>query len=363
MNILIDIGHPGQVHLFKYVIEKLKEKDHKVLVTVKDLPHAIKLLEAYQIPYISLGRKYDSILLKGLNQLRYDINLYKIAKESGIHIAVGSSMNIAHASVFSKMSSILLDDDDAEAVKLFSWFAHPFADCIVSPHALAHQRDNKKGITYRGTHELFYLHPKYFKPDISIVEEAGINTGNPFFILRFVSGKAYHDTREEWMTIDQKLKIINLVKDYGEVFITTERKIEPELEKWQLKVSPEKIHHLMYFATMFIGDSQTMTSEAAILGTPAIKCNTFAHKLSVPNMLEEKYKLCYSFQTHEFELMCQKIHGLLEKKSLKEDWRRKREHFISDVIDPTSFLVWFIEEYPESKRTMKGNPDYQYNFR
>jgi predicted glycosyltransferase len=114
---------------------------------------------------------------------------------------------------------------------------------------------------------------------------------------------------------------------------------------------------------MFIGDSQTMTSEAAILGTPAIKCNTFAHKLSVPNMLEEKYKLCYSFQTHEFELMCQKIHGLLEKKSLKEDWRRKREHFISDVIDPTSFLVWFIEEYPESKRTMKGNPDYQYNFR
>jgi predicted glycosyltransferase len=152
MNILIDIGHPGQVHLFKYVIEKLKEKDHKVLVTVKDLPHAIKLLEAYQIPYISLGRKYDSILLKGLNQLRYDINLYKIAKESGIHIAVGSSMNIAHASVFSKMSSILLDDDDAEAVKLFSWFAHPFADCIVSPHALAHQRDNKKGITYSGTH-------------------------------------------------------------------------------------------------------------------------------------------------------------------------------------------------------------------
>jgi predicted glycosyltransferase len=56
------------------------------------------------------------------------------------------------------------------------------------------------------------------------VEEAGITSGNPFFILRFVSGKAYHDTREEWMTIDQKLKIINLVKDYGEVFITTERK-------------------------------------------------------------------------------------------------------------------------------------------
>jgi len=27
------------------------------------------------------------------------------------------------------------------------------------------------------------------------------------------------------------------------------------------------------------------------------------------------------------------------------------------------FLVWFIENYPESNKIMKENPDYQYNFR
>jgi len=38
-----------------------------------------------------------------------------------------------------------------------------------------------------------------------------------------------------------------------------------------------------------------MTSEAAMLGTPSLKLNSFAGKLSVPNELEQKYQLCYSF--------------------------------------------------------------------
>jgi hypothetical protein len=36
---------------------------------------------------------------------------------------------------------------------------------------------------------------------------------------------------------------------------------------------------------------------------------------------------------------------------------------IKDKIDVTAFMVWFIENYPESKRIMKENPDYQYKFK
>jgi hypothetical protein len=32
-------------------------------------------------------------------------------------------------------------------------------------------------------------------------------------------------------------------------------------------------------------------------------------------------------------------------------------------IDPTAFLTWFIEKYPESSKIMKENPDYQFNFK
>ncbi len=363
MNILIDIGHPGQVHLFRNVYLLLREKGHKVIVTVKDIPVARQLLQAYRIPFVSLGKKYDSILLKGFTQLKYNFNLYKIARKEKIDIAVGSSITITHVSVFHRMKSIVLDDDDAEAVRLFSLFAHPFADSIVSPAALAHQRTRRNDFTYQGTHELFYLHPNWFVPNPAILSEAGIQHGETYFILRFVSGKAYHDAGHNWISLSQKQEIVNLLEPHGRVFITTERDIEPELEKWQLRLPPEKIHTLLFYATLFIGDSQTMTSEAAILGTPALKCNSFAQKLSIPNLLEHKYDLCYSFQPSGFENLKEKINSLLREKNLKKHWQEKRQRFLADCIDTTRFLTWFIENYPAVISQLKKDPELLTQFR
>ena len=42
---------------------------------------------------------------------------------------------------------------------------------------------------------------------------------------------------------------------------------------------------------MFIGDSQTMTSEAAVLGVPSLRCNSFAGRISYINEQEFKYGL------------------------------------------------------------------------
>jgi len=363
MNILFDIGHPGQVHLFRFAIKQLEKKGHNIIVTVKDIPNAKKLLRAFEISWFSLGKKYDSIFLKGLTQLKYNFHLFRIARKNKIDLAIGSSFTITHVSLIHRMKSIVLDDDDQSAVRLFSLFAHPFADCIISPDALKNDRTKNKDFIYAGTHELFYLHPSFFKPNPNIIKSLNINIDEPFFILRFVSGKAYHDIGKNWLTTDQKLKIIKLLEPYGKVFITTERKIETKLEKWQLKIPPEKIHHLMYYANMFIGDSQTMTSEAAILGTPAIKCNTFAHKLSVPNMLESEYGLCYSYHPDEFDIMINKISTLLKQNNIKSLWKKKRDKFLKNTINPTKYLVWFIENYPESARIMKEDPDYQYNFK
>jgi len=215
VNLLFDIGHPGQVHLFRNAIGILMERGHDITVTVKDLPSARQLLDAYGIPWISLGKKYDALLLKGLSQLRYDYSLWKIARERKTDIAIGSSITIAHASVLHRMKSILLDDDDADAVRLFSLFAHPFADTVLSPSALAHQRTHRRDIVYAGTHELFYLHPKRFTPDPSVPEKAGIDLSKPYFIARFVSGKAYHDRGERWITMEQKLRIIRLLEKHG----------------------------------------------------------------------------------------------------------------------------------------------------
>jgi hypothetical protein len=36
---------------------------------------------------------------------------------------------------------------------------------------------------------------------------------------------------------------------------------------------------------------------------------------------------------------------------------------LTDKIDVTAFMVWFIENYPESARIVERNPAYQFRFK
>ena len=50
-------------------------------------------------------------------------------------------------------------------------------------------------------------------------------------------------------------------------------------------------------------------------------------------------------------------------KNDKKKWSDRREKLLSDMIDVTSFMTWFVENYPESIRILKENPDYQFRFK
>ena len=361
MNILFDINHPAHVHLLRHVYRKLVEDGHTIIVAVKEIPSAMKLLDSYDIPYINIGKKADGIGKKGIDQLVYDNRLRKIVHENHIDIGVGSSINIPHVSRLSRMKSIILDDDDDNAEPLFVKYGHPFADVILTPWNV--KRKSKKTVYVATYHELAYLHPKHFIPDPSVLQDVGVEKGEPYFILRFNAFKAHHDIGEIGLSIESKRRLVDSLKTRGKVFITTERIMDDEFKPYQLEISPEKTHSLMYYATMFVGDSQTMTSEAAVLGTPAIKCNSFAGRLSVPNELEQKYGLCYSFLPSQLEAFFSKIEELLALSDLKAEWEKRRMRMLADKIDYTDFLVWFVENFPGSRKALIDNPNYQYEFR
>ena len=119
----------------------------------------------------------------------------------------------------------------------------------------------------------------------------------------------------------------------------------------------------MYYATMLVGDSQTMTSEAAVLGTPAIRCNTFVRRISYLEEEEFKYNLTYGFLPENSDSLFSKINELLEMPNIKNEWKKRRENMLKDKIDVTAFFTWFIENYPQSAQIMRENPDYQYKFK
>jgi predicted glycosyltransferase len=52
---------------------------------------------------------------------------------------------------------------------------------------------------------------------------------------------------------------------------------------------------------MYIGDSQTMTAEAAVLGTPAIRFNDFVGELSYLEELEYTFDLTYGIKTNFYK--------------------------------------------------------------
>jgi len=360
MNILMDIAHPAHVHLLRNTYYELKNRGHNVFVTVKDIPSARILLEKYQIPYIYLGGKKDTLIGKALLQIGYNLKVWWLVISKKIEIGFGSSVTLTHISALTGMKSIFLDDDDDDVEPLVVKYAHPFADVVLSPDCA--KRTSSKLITYRGYHELAYLHPNNFTPDVSVLTEIGLNPDETYFVLRFNAFKAHHDVGVKGLSIENKRKLITYLETKGKVFITTERNIDDEFKQYQLLLSPEKVHSLIYYATMLIGDSQTMTSEAAVLGTPAIRSNSFVGRISYLEEEEHTYGLTFGFLPNAFEAVMKKIEELLSISNLKEMWQERRMEMLRDKIDVTAFFVWFIENYPESKRIMAEDPGFQDGF-
>ncbi|HRX98430.1 MAG TPA: hypothetical protein P5514_15900 [Bacteroidales bacterium] len=145
------------------------------------------------------------------------------------------------------------------------------------------------------------------------------------------------------------------MKKYGKVFISAEGEVDPEFRPMLLPDRPELMHSFLAFASLSVGESQTMTTEAAVLGTPALKCNTFAGRLSVPNELEQQYGLCYAFQPADYDGMIKKLDELLSMPNLKAEWLQRRSRMLKDKMDVTGFLAWFVEGYPKSVQEVRKN--------
>jgi predicted glycosyltransferase len=358
MRILIDIGHPAHVHLFRNLYFELVAEGNFVIVSIKDIPIAKKLLDIYGIPYTVLGKKSDGLFGKFFDQLIFGFKVWRIVKRNRIEIAIGTSINIAHVSKFSKVTSFVFDDDDSEVQPLMVKFGHPYADYIISPNVLDYESNRENRITYPGYHELAYLHPKRFTPDKSVLTELGIDSTEKFFILRFNAFKAHHDVGVSGLSLEQKRRLVEYLLHFGRVVITTERDIDAEFLPYQIKVSPERAHSLLSFATVFIGDSQTMTSEAAVLGVPSLRCNSFAGRISYLEEEEKKYGLTYAYLPNDFESLMSRLESWMTESDLLSKWKDKRQAMLNDKIDVTLFFKTMLYDFSRDGKIKKQQWDF-----
>jgi hypothetical protein len=363
MKILIYLHHPAHFHLFKNVISSLAINNELIiLATKKDILE--DLLQNEGLSYINVlpnGRK-DNKLAIAIGLLKQDFRLLKICLKYKPDILVGTSTEITHIGKLLNIPSLFLNEDDIDVIPLVGKLAYPFAKHLLVPIVCNTGKWNPKTINYHSFHELAYLHPNNFEPNRSIVSKT-LNMEKPYFILRFAKLGAHHDNGIKGISNDLTHQIINLLEPYGNILITSERELDQQLEKYRININPNEIHHFMYYTSLFIGDSQTMAAESAVLGVPFIRYNDFVGRISYLEELENKYQLGFGIKTNESDKLIQTIKGLLEQKDCKAVYQERRRKMLSEKINYADFLSWFIENYPSSVDTMKANPDYQFNFK
>jgi uncharacterized protein len=355
MRILIGIGHPAHVHFFKNFIHTIQKKGHEVRIVARDKEVTINLLEKYNFNYTVFTRHKQSPIAKLLELPQNDLIFLNAAKQFKADLLIGiNNYTSAHVGTLSRIPSIIFTDTEDAALANFLTF--PFAQTICTPSCFLKDLGSKQ-VRYRGFHELAYLHPNYFTPDPAILDQLGISKGENYFLLRFISWAASHDIGLSGMRMDSVNSIIQSLEEKGHVFISSERPLEPALEKYRLQTSPDLIHSLMYYAGLYMGEGGTMAAEAAILGTPSIHVESNAKGIATGNLsgnfreLRDRYGLLYFFADQNEAFL--KALEILENKNAKQEWQRKRENLLKDKIDVTTWMTNFIENYPDSFQQYK----------
>jgi hypothetical protein len=341
-RILVDIGHPAHVHLFRNAIKILESHGHAVTITTREKDVATDLLDAYGFTYDIVSKARRGTLGLARELFEHDYGVLRAAKHHQSKILIGTSVSITHVAPLIGGTSVVFNEDDASVAKTFVRLSYPFADKIVTP-AVLNEDHGKKHITYEGFQKLAYLHPNYFTPDPQVISNLGLTPGDPYFLLRFVSHKAAHDKGEFGMPFDLQLKITNLLRQHGQVFITSEAPLHHKLEPYRIKINPSEIHSVMAYASIFIGDSQSMNVEAAILGVPSMRINSFADRCSILQELENKYQLTYAYFPSQEQEIFDHLDTWLSYEHLRDKWEQKRQKMLRDKIDVTAWMVDFIE--------------------
>lgn len=338
MHVLFDLGHPAHVHLFRHTAMKLLKRGDQVTITIRDRGIISKLLEYYGLPYVIASKPRHGILGNGLELIIHNWKTLMASLPNRPDFLVGTSVSAAHVGFIVNRPSIIFNEDDADYIPLFTKITYPFATRIVIPDTLR-DRHSPKTIRHNSLHELAYLHPDHFTPNPDALSHLGVKKGEPFFIIRMVDLIAHHDANEKGLSVDEIEALVEDLDQYGQVFVNAEGKIPFSLKERAFQAPPTQMHDILAFTKMLISDSQTMTIEAAVLGRPAIRCNSFVGRCSVISELETRYGLAWGFQPSEFKAMQKTIHALINSTDLEEIMAARRAYLLSEKHDLSNWMI------------------------
>jgi uncharacterized protein len=343
---MIDIGHPAHVHYFKNLIKLLEEKSHDVFVTARDKEMTHELLNENGIDFYNRGKGGKTFVQKFLYLFKGDFILLKCALNFKPDIFLSfSSPYAAQASWVLRKPHVAFTDTEHATLGNLAFSLFSKVVCTPSCYTGSFGKKQKMFNSYM---ELCYLHPNYFTPDPYILDKLNMAPGEKYVVLRFVSWGATHDVGHSGISDKNKILAVKEFSKYAKVFITSEANLPQEIEQFRIKIPRNEIHHALYYAEMLYGESATMASECAVLGTPAIYLDNDGRGYTDEE--ESEYGLVFNYSESHDDQLKSILKGvdLLRYHSDGKEWQEKRANLLLNKIDPTKFMVDLVLGYPNS---------------
>jgi uncharacterized protein len=334
MRILVDIGHPAHVHLFRNLIKRVQAEGGAALATTREKEVTVQLCQAYGIPQLVISRKRWGVVGSGREYLERTWKLWRAARQFRPDVLMGTSVSIGPVGRLIGKPSIVFQEDDASHVPGFARLAYPLSSYIATPACLAHEDYGRKHLTYQGYHELAYLHPDHFTPDPAVRQLLGVGPQERFFILRFVSMQAHHDTAVRGIDFETATSLVKQLLPHGRLFISSEAEPHDSFKPYIFSLPPEKLLDALAFADMVIGDSHTVAAEAAVLGVPNIRFNNLIGKCSYLAELEHRYGLTIGIPSDQRERLFQTVAAWLENyEQTSQELYYRRQKLLAECVN------------------------------
>ena len=350
MKILLYFGHPAQYLFLRETIRRLlKTENYQLVVLIKTKDVLENLLKSDGIPYQNIllherGKSKFAIILSLFRRL---FSISKILLKEKPDLLIGTDATIAQLGFLFRIQRITITEDDYDVIKTLGNLTYPYTQTILCPNVCDVGKWKYKKVGYDGYMKLGYLHPNVFTPNPQKINK--YNLKKPFVLIRLARLTAHHDFGISGISHQLLQELIFQISNKGfEIYISSEASLNSQFLDFQLNIHPEDMHHVLSMASLLICDSQSMSVEAAMLGVPSIRYSSFAGKISVLEELEHSYNLTYGVLPGDQYKLIQILDELLSSKNLKEIFQDRRQIMLSEKIDVTDFVEWFIKNYPNS---------------
>ena len=340
MRFLFELNHPKHYYQFKYVMHLLRKRGHGVKVVARDKDVLIKVLQEERVDYEIFGQHRKKLYAKVLGTIPTLMSHDRIVKRYNPDVIVSkASFYAVCMAKLHKSKSVIFPD--SEVVKVTNRYVVPLATKVVTPRTFGLDY-GEKHVRINGLFEDCYLSPTVFTPDKSVIEQYQLK--QPYAIFRFVGWNANHDVGNSGFSLEQKIQMVHEVENYMNVYISSEKSLPGELEYCRLPIPASLMHHVLAYADLYLGDSQTMATEAALLGTPAIRSNSFVGENDMTNfkVLENQYGLLRNIKSFDTVMGCLKEYA---SNSRKKEWMKKKEDYFIFNGDSNEQIVEILLDF------------------